>query len=116
MSEKTYKTGGLVSSWVSESIQFQCGRHAVDLVIRPQLVAFFLEHVIDENDAESGLLRNVLLDVDNISIIPGVLVPVGHERLRNAQREVRFVETNVDKILRHGISFLIRRRANRKTL
>ena len=70
------------------------------------MVAFHLEHAIDDGDMAPGALGNVLPDVEVLSIIPGVLVPVGHELPRNAEGEVRIVETNVDKALEHGVSFL----------
>ena len=90
---------------MSDSVQFQ-GCQRIDPVILPHLGAFHLEHAIDDGDATPGVLGNVLPDVEVVSIVPSVLIPVGHELLRNAEGEVRIVESNVDKGLEHGVSFL----------
>lgn len=91
---------------MSDSIQFQGSYRGVDLVILPHLVTFFLEHAVYELDTTPGTRGNVLFDEDTLSIVHGVLVPVVCELLRNAQSEVRVVETNTDKVLGHGVSFL----------
>ena len=70
------------------------------------MVAFHLEYAIDDGYVTPGSLGNALSDVYALSIVPRVLVPVGHELLRDAEGEVRIVETNVDKALDHGVSFL----------
>ena len=62
--------------------------------------------MIDNGDVTPGDLGNTSPDVEVVSVVPGVLVPVGHKLLRNAEGEVRTVETNVDKVLEHGVSFL----------
>lgn len=89
---------------MSDSVQFQCSCRGVDLIIIPHLFAFSVKQTINDIDVAPGLLRNVRLDVDCLSIVPGVLVPVGHKLLWNAQREVRIVEANLDKVLEHGCS------------
>ena len=91
---------------MSDSVQFQGGCRDVDLVIIPHPVTFHLEHAIDDSDMAPGALGNVLPDVEALSIVHGVLVPVGHELSRNAEGEVRIVELNVEKSLEHGVSFL----------
>lgn len=90
---------------MSDSIQFQ-GRQRVDPIILPHLAALHLEHAVDDGDATPGSLGNALPDVKVVSVVPGVLVPVGHELPRDAEGEVRIVELNVDKGLEHGVSFL----------
>ena len=79
MSEKTYKTGSLVSLQMLDSVQSQSGCRGIDLIILPHLVAFFLEHAVYELDTTPGLLRNILPDVEVLSVIPDVLVPVVRE-------------------------------------
>lgn len=90
---------------MSDSVQFQ-SRQRVDPVILSHSAAFHLEHAVDDGDATLGVLGNPLPDVEVVSVVPSVLVPVGHELLRNAEGEVRIVETNVDKGLEHGVFFL----------
>ena len=90
---------------MSDSVQFQ-GRQRIDPIILPHLAAFHLEHAIDDGDVTPGILGNTLPDVEVVSVVPSVLVPVGHELLRDAEGEVRIVETNVDKGLEQGVSFL----------
>ena len=79
MSEKTYKTGSLVSLQISDSVQFQGSCRGIDLIILPHIVAFFLEHAVYDLDTTPGKLGNVLSDEETLSIVHGVLVPVVYE-------------------------------------
>ena len=99
---------------MSDSVQFQSGCQGVDLIIVPHLFAFSVEQAIYDIDMAPGLLRKICFDVDCLSIIPGVLVPVGHELLRNAQSEVGIVEANLDKVLEHGCFLSLIREREKK--
>ena len=58
------------------------------------MVAFLLEHAIDDGDVTPGSLGNALPDVEVVSVVPSVLVPVGHKLLWDAEGEVRFLFSN----------------------
>ena len=90
---------------MSDSVQFK-GRRRVDLVILSHLAAFYLEYAIDDGNATPGSLGNAPPNVGVVSVVPSVLVLVGHELPRNAESEIRIVKTDVDKALEHGVSFL----------